>query len=278
MSSLTGLRGGKASSGGLRPPLREFVVLCVALLSAARAAEPAHDLVTVRTGTIPVILSSPHGGTKPIPDVPVRMRTDTPKFQIVRDERTAELTEKLATALAEQLGQPPTLVILRAERKYVDVNRPAEQAYESDRAKPVYDAFHGALRKQCDDIRQKWGRGLLIDVHGQTAEDDVIFRGTLNLETVTALRQRVAPDAYKQLDRALEQSGLRVLPPSTVDDKETRFTGGHIVRTYGSQHPNGVDAVQWEFGANLRQPEVLDQTARDAAKALAEFVRTNYLK
>jgi len=252
-----------------------WCIIGLVITVVARADEP-NGLVTVRTGSLPVILSSGHGGTQPIPDVPVRMRTETPKFQTVRDERTAELTEKIAAALTEQLGQKPYVVILRAERKYVDVNRPAEHAFESDLAKPVYEAFHNALRHGCDEIREKWKHGLLIDVHGQTVEDAALFRGTVNLETVTALRQRMGPHAYQQLDRALEKNGFRVMPPG--DERETRFTGGHIVRAYGSHQPQGIDAVQWEFGSDLRQKEVLDLTARDAGKALAEFVRANYLR
>lgn len=236
----------------------------------------AGEWLTVRVGTMPVVLSAPHGGDRPMPHIPARQRSDLPKFQTVRDERTAELTEKLADALAEESGRQPFVVILRAERKYVDVNRPPEHAYEAEPAKAVYVAYHRALRKACDEIRAKWKHGLLLDVHGQTLEDGVIFRGTHNLETITALRQRAGPEVYRQLDRALEKQGFRVLPPA--DERETRFTGGYIVQTYGSQHPDGIDAIQWEFGSELRQKEVLDQTARQAGKALAEFVRQHYLK
>lgn len=236
----------------------------------------AGEWLTVRVGTMPVVLSAPHGGDRPMSHIPARQRSDLPKFQTVRDERTAELTEKLADALAEESGRQPFVVILRAERKYVDVNRPPEHAYEAEPAKAVYVAYHRALRKACDEIRAKWKHGLLLDVHGQTLEDGVIFRGTHNLETITALRQRAGPEVYRQLDRALGKQGFRVLPPA--DERETRFTGGYIVQTYGSQHPDGIDAIQWEFGSELRQKEVLDQTARQAGKALAEFVRQHYLK
>jgi len=138
---------------GLCRAIPVCALLFTLLATAIRADET--DLVTTRAGTVPVVLSSPHGGTKPIPDVAVRTRTELPKFQTVRDEHTAELTEKIAAALKEELGQKPYVVILRAERKYVDVNRPSEQAYESELAKPVYDAFHAALRKDCDELREK---------------------------------------------------------------------------------------------------------------------------
>lgn len=252
------------------------VVWLVAGLGLIAGPLGAGEWLTVRIGTMPVVLSAPHGGDRPMPHIPVRQRSDLPKFQTVRDERTTELTEKLAETLAEELGRQPYLVILRAERKYVDVNRPAEHAYEAEPAQAVYEAYHHALRKACDEIRAKWKHGLLLDVHGQTLEDRVIFRGTHNLETITALRQRAGPEVYRQLDRALEQQGFRVLPPA--EERETRFTGGYIVQTYGSHHPDGIDAIQWEFGSELRQKEVLDQTARQAGKALAEFVRQHYLK
>ena len=39
-------------------------------------------------------------------------------------------------------------------------NRPPEIAYESPRAKPVYDAYHGTLARYCRDVQKAYGRGL----------------------------------------------------------------------------------------------------------------------
>src|SRR4051794_17605429 len=63
------------------------------------------DLITIRKGTLPIILSAPHGGRKPIPGVPERKGGPrVEKFQTVRDDNTAELTVLLTVELEKKLG------------------------------------------------------------------------------------------------------------------------------------------------------------------------------
>ncbi|MGG7377516.1 hypothetical protein ACQ7B2_01530, partial [Escherichia coli] len=73
----------------------------------------------------------------------------------VRDENTAELTEKLVAEIERLLDGKPWVVIARFERKYLDVNRAPEQGYESDKAKPYYDAYHGPLAAACKAVKEK---------------------------------------------------------------------------------------------------------------------------
>ena len=92
----------------------------------------------------------------------------------VRDDNTAELADKMLPELEKALGAKVWAVIARFERKYLDANRPAELGYESDKAKPYYDAYHSALEEACKAVKKKFGRGILIDIHGQAAHPDAI--------------------------------------------------------------------------------------------------------
>src|SRR5262245_22413831 len=112
-----------------------FVPALVALAPAADAPKP-EDFVTVQKGTLPIIISSPHGGRKKVPDVPEREGKGVANFHTVRDENTAELTEKFVAELEKLLKAKPWVVIARFERKYLDVNRSREEGYESEKAKP----------------------------------------------------------------------------------------------------------------------------------------------
>ncbi len=238
-------------------------------------------LVTVRTGTVPVIISAPHGGRRPVPGVPERKGDGVAKFAKVRDENTAELAGKLLIELDKQLGGKPFAVIARFERKYLDVNRPADGAYEDPKAGPYYDAYHAALADACRAVKAKWGRGLLLDIHGQTGRPDAVCRGTNNLTTVTLLRERFGPTAVtgpKSVLGSLEARGYTIFPRCDSDEKEdSRYNGGHIVQTYGSHHGYAIDAIQLEFGSKYRKKDVLDQTAKDLAAAVGVFAK-EYLK
>lgn len=253
-------------------------VLCLwSITLSIQAAEPtAADLLVHRQGTVPIILSAPHGGRLPVPEVPVRMGLGIDKFVVVRDDGTAELTEKLAAILEKKLGKP-YVVIARFERKYIDANRPASGAFESDKAKPLYDAYHDALQKACKEVKKDWGRGLLIDVHGQAADATAIYRGTQNLRTVKALKERFGKPAISGPNSVLGHlagQGVKVVPGIDSDDAEDkRFNGGHIVQTYGSHDGYAIDAIQLELGSQFRQQKGRDGASEKLASAIEAFAK-----
>ncbi|MDH3446239.1 MAG: N-formylglutamate amidohydrolase, partial [Deltaproteobacteria bacterium] len=196
------------------------------------------------------------------------------QFTTGRDHNTTELTEKIAAKLQEWLGANPFLVVARYDRKYVDANRPHATAYESEEARPYYEAYHRVLAEHCERVRRLWGRGLLLDIHGQSAEVEAIFRGTDNLQSVSDLRRRYGKEALsgaRSILGFLEQSGYRVIPANGSVDREVRYTGGYTTRKYGSHRGTGIDAMQLEFGTHLRLRANLEQTANDVARAIAAF-------
>jgi pimeloyl-ACP methyl ester carboxylesterase/N-formylglutamate amidohydrolase len=269
-----------------QPQVRHRVsttLLSLFILSACRAAvaqespQAECSLVFVQRGNIPIVLSAPHGGRNKIPGATERKGEGAKKFVVTRDENTAELTEKLAVEIERRLNGKPFLVLARFERKYLDVNRPAEDAFESDAARPHYEAYHQTLDNHCRDIRKRWPNGLLLDIHGQAAEVSKVIRGTNNGETVKRLverHSRLAVIGPRSLFGALAERGYGVLPPLDTDDREVKFNGGHIVRTYGSHREHGLDAIQIELGSDFRARPRLDQSATDLSIAIHEFCTT----
>ena len=246
---------------------------------APQAGTAFKPLVTVSKGTLPIILTAPHGGRTAVPDTPARKGGGAVKqFVAWRDDNTAELTEKLAAAIERELGGRPYVVIARFERKFADPNRDVANAYEHENAKPHYDAFHTAVTDAVADVRATWGRGVLLDVHGQGTDPDGIFRGTRDGKAVADLMKREGEAAVtgpKSVFGALAAMGYKALPalPEKGIGKEERYNGGYITDAYGSHRGTAVDAIQLEFGTNLRKKDRLDKTAADAAKAVATFAR-----
>jgi N-formylglutamate amidohydrolase len=254
----------------------------VALAPAADAPRP-EDFVTVQKGTLPIIVSAPHGGKKPVPDVPERVGKGLTNFFTMRDEHTAELTEKFVAELERLLDGRPWVVIARFERKYLDVNRSRAEGYESEKAKPYYDAYHDALAAACKAVKDKFGRGLLLDIHGNAVYPNAICRGTQNLKTVALLKEREGMPAIRGKHSVLgrmERFGYKVLPSGNSDEKtreEPKYSGGYIVTTYGSHTSYAIDAIQLEFGTFYRDREKYAATAKDLADAVRVFYET-YLK
>jgi N-formylglutamate amidohydrolase len=236
------------------------------------------DLVTIQRGTIPIIITAPHGGSVRVPG-----SRDRAKGVTVRDVNTAEIAQLVAQRLTAQLGAKPYVVVAQFSRKDADANRAPDEAYENDAAKTQYDAFHGAVRAFIDECRRDHTNAILIDLHGQVREPKAIVRGTRNGQTVSALLKRHGQPALagpKSIFGALKAAKYDVLPdidagkadePEPGVGRETFFDGGYIVAHYGSQNADGIDAIQIELGA-MRSDRPW-QTSRDLADAIAGFYR-----
>ena len=249
-----------------------FVCLCT---HDALAQKKGLGLVTIETGDLPILLSAPHGGHDLIPGVQVRQGAGVNFFNTASDTNTDLLTEQLADAIEKKMGKRPYLVIARFHRKYLDANRPDRDAYESHEAKPAYDIYHQALAKAQRDVTERWGRGILFDIHGQGADPNAVFRGTKNGKTTTHLVNRFGRDALsgdKSVFGQLAKQGLTVIPATGSTDLEyPKYNGGYIVRTYGSSSGGTMDAIQLELGRQLRSTKAIPSTVAKLANSIAAF-------
>lgn len=258
------------------------LAMCFFVASFGHSQEKpvASEFVFSQRGELPILITAPHGGQATIVGVPERRQR---QLQIVtaRDESTDTLAQKIAGEVERELGAKPYLVIAKFHRKYADANRPTELAYDSPKAKPHYDAYHAAIASACQQMQKRWGRGILLDIHGQGVDPIGVFRGTQNHRTVTFLVERfglLALEGPKSILGQLEAISYRVIPAANTGlDEDKRFNGGYTVQTYGSHTGSGIDAIQLEFGANLRSESRQDQTARDVGVAVAGFGRTYLL-
>jgi N-formylglutamate amidohydrolase len=266
-------------------------VLCAAALAAALGASAAEDLVLARRGTLPIILTAPHGGRLDVPGAPERNVKEAALTAASRkwggavataDPNTDVLATRIADGVRQLTGRAPYLVVARFKRKYIDANRPAELAYAGPQAAPYYDLYHRSIREFVDEVRRHHPAGLLIDVHGQAKDPDVLMRGTVNGETVQALVRRAGVGSIlgpSGLFGRLEAVGFKVFPsnqlPLRGKNEDAGFNGGYTVRSYGSHVAGGIDSVQFEFGTRYRRKDVVEKSASDAARAIADFYRVH---
>jgi N-formylglutamate amidohydrolase len=251
-----------------------------ATLCLARDPEIKDWLITIEPGTMPVLLSAPHGGREAIPGVPIREGKNIERFVTSRDSNVDKIALQTAKFIEQATQQRPYLVIARFERKYVDANRAPEAAYEHATAKLYYDHYHTAIKDALAQIKTDWGRGLIIDIHGQDRTPDGIYRGTVDGESVKQLakeRGRAAVVGEKSLFGIFAKQGYKVLPGNQdADQVEKFYNGGHITRSYGSHQIADIDAIQVEYGSVFREAGKVEQTSRDLATAIQTFA-TEYL-
>ncbi len=243
---------------------------------STRLKPSATTAITVMPGSLPILLTAPHGGHAAIPGVGERRGEGLANFVAKADTNTDVLTEKLAEALERKLGQRPYVVLARFHRKYLDANRPAGSAYESELAKPAYDAYHQALATARQEILERWGSGLLIDIHGQATAPNTIYRGTRDGKTTSHLIQCFGEAALigdQSLGGLLAHQGFRMMPPPRSKDKEDLYNGGHTVATYGSSSGGTMDAIQLELGLRHRAETEIPATAEKLANAITSFAK-----
>jgi N-formylglutamate amidohydrolase len=246
-----------------------FLSLTVFLPSASCAYDAA-DMVQSSKGTLPLILTVPHDGGAFLGLTPVRT-----KGAIVRDAGTQELAERVASRIEERLGKRPYVVIAKFSRKYLDANRPEQDAMESQNALPAYRAYHDRIGTYVAELKNQFPAGsLLLDVHGQSDEPNTTFRGTRAGLTAKALLDRFGPSALqgdKSIIGVLAAKGYQVFPAPGADSlrEDRRFSGGYTVFAYGSHLATGIDAIQLEFGKSHRANPRL---AEDLADALVIFM------
>ena len=237
------------------------------------------DLVVSQNGDLPVVISAPHGGSLRIPGVEARrgegIEAGAAGFRAVRDGGTEELAMEVARQLATRMNGKPSFVISRVHRRYVDFNRPPEIGVEDPKARVVYDQYHAALRDSIENIRKTFQTGLLIDIHGQGTSSTTVYRGTSNGLTMTGLRSRFGESSWtgeESLCGFLKSRGWTMHPDPFDGKEQSGFTGGFIVRTYGSHRPDGIDAIQLELGADYRRKADRERVAQVLADSVAVYI------
>ena len=257
------------------------ILLAALLNSAVFGADEAsgrNAAITVTAGGLPIILTAPHGGGAAIPGVPERKGDGVTRFNPRADTNTDILTEKLADALEQKLGKRPYVVIARFHRKFIDANRRPEDAFESREAKATYDEYHAAIAAACKEVTARWGRGIVLDIHGQAFQPGVILRGTQNGKTVAHLLKRSGREAVygaTSLFGELAKQGFAIFRAvGSSDPEEPNYSGGHTVGIHGSSSGGTIDAIQLELGTRYRDAKSIGDGAEKLASAITAFAKS----
>lgn len=260
-----------------------------------------NDWVEYRPGTLPVILSAPHGGNLEPTSIPDRSGSG---IVTVTDLRTIETTMAASDALLARTGERPHVIILHLDRVKLDANRDiGEAALGNDEAETTWREYHGLIGMAKRAVTEDHGRGLYLDMHGHGHDVQrlelgyLLTRSQLNSidadeldaldgqsTSLAALGART-DEPFSEILRGagsfgglLESGGVASVPSprwpgpeiDTIPGTEPYFSGGYSTRRHGSVDGGVIDGIQIEHNwTGIRNSEA----SRAAyAAVLAEVV------
>jgi N-formylglutamate amidohydrolase len=227
--------------------------------------------ITYYQGTIPIILSVPHGGSLEITDIPKRA-----KGVLGIDKNTIELAEELIHSLevvfsTSVKNNSPSYIISKVHRNKIDMNREESEAYDSNSllAKQIYRFYHSKIQEFIAFNQYNFNCSLLIDIHGfekrkrpQGFRDVDIVLGTNNLASIKAKfmpKKERSENLRGKLIKKFIDSQVSIAPGHPRRN-EYMLTGGYITQIYGSSAILGSQAMQIEFSDQIR---IYDQMLRN---------------
>tara|TARA_B100000767_G_scaffold275620_1_gene313779 strand:- start:809 stop:1729 length:921 start_codon:yes stop_codon:yes gene_type:complete len=237
-----------------------------------------NDYIIFKTGNIPLLIIAPHGG-----DLKPQWLDDRncENSKILQDQYTLEIALQIEQEL-NSLGFQPFLVLSKMHRIKIDLNRSLETALCNDKsAMPLWMVFHNQIDIFRNEISSSYGRGLVIDLHGQSHPEQRIELGYLLNGSMLRDLEQNATDYSNQvsiknlisnhpkqtsfqqllvgensLGTLLSEQDFAAVPSQSDQaplESQLFFSGGHNTINYGSRDSGTIDAIQVELNrAGLR--------------------------
>jgi hypothetical protein len=267
-----------------------------------------NQYVEYHPGTLPLILSVPHGGALTPAAIPDRT---CPNVTTVTDAFTIETAKAIQQALFKSTGCYAHLVICNLKRTKLDCNRAiAEAACSNPAAETAWREYHAFIVQARNTIAlSSDSDGLFIDLHGH---GHPIPRIELGYRLTNADLE--LPDSELNLPKVLQKSSLRLLAqnntrgynhaqllrgefafgtllgnssyPSVPSQQipspginEPYFNGGYNTATHTCAHPD-VTMNGWQMELNntgIRNSAVNRTLFAEAfSKAMLLYVQTHF--
>lgn len=207
----------------------------------------------VGSGTLPIILSTSHGGYKK-----PRLIPDKQVGQSIVDINTYIIAKQIIKSFKDSSIY---YILNKIHRSKIDLNRPprSSQAFDqsSDLARNIHFAYHDQLRRFAQESVSKYGRALIIDLHGFTKPKknypDIIlghaFGNTLDLlqnsNEKNCDRYWGCSQLHQELSRFFSlDDGLN------ISDFNLGYSGGYITQQF--YNIKKISAIQVEVAKYIR--------------------------
>ena len=225
------------------------------------------DYIEYNRGSIPLIISVPHGGTTKYDHIP---RRTNGILGIDKD------TIKLAHELIEEIitvfkFKTPSYIISKIHRAKIDFNRKSYEAFdqESELAKKIYRFYHNKIEELILYNIETFNRSVLIDIHGFEKDkrpkgfrDVELILGTNNLESLypnSIPKRDWGKNLRGKIVKKFNKLNIAIAPGHHLR-REFVLTGGYITTKYGASKIKNSQTIQIEFSDKIR---LYDKELRD---------------
>ena len=292
-------------------PITVGLLLCTCLLfynCKKTYEQPSNNwdqFITFKEGNFPLILVAPHGGDLKPQWIDDR---DCDNAVITQDQYTLGIALQLEQALHD-LGIKPYMVLTKIHRIKIDLNRSLETSIcEDHTSNELWQLFHQQIEGYRRDVAQKYGRGLLIDIHGHGHPIQRIELGYLitsqqlrnasnegnfnDLNMNVSIKSLVSNHPENQpldqillgrnsLGTLLTSQGFPAVPSEqdpAPNVGDPFFSGGTNTKNYGSRDGGKIDAIQMELNRQgLRQDsENRQEFSRVFAQIISTYMHYHY--
>lgn len=250
-------------------------------------------------GSLPIIISAPHGGTHQPNDI-----TSRTNGVFDRDDFTKELTLEIVEEFFKQTNCYPHTIIMDLCRTKVDANREKNEAVSCDeKSMAAYKTFHGFIENSIKKVQKRYQKGLYLDIHGQSHPHKAIEFGYLLTNDILKLDNEVLSSYQDKasiktiseysdysfieqlkgetsLGTLMSKKGFKSVPskdmPFTSKDDEY-FEGAYNTKTYASTNGSSVSSIQIEFPYYCREnKEYRNKTAKALVSSILEFMKSHF--
>lgn len=205
----------------MKSTLHLLILLLLPGVSFAQATLwGTNNYIEYQIGTLPIVISVPHGGDLAPSSIPDRTCND-PVF--VKDAFTIETALQIKAALFAATGCYPHLVISHLKRAKLDCNRNRTSGTcNHPEAAMAWDEFHGFITTAQQTANQDYdNKTFFVDLHGHGNPIQRIELGYLLYDDELAL-----PDATLNTAQYLDVSSIKNL----ALDNENEYTHAQLLR------------------------------------------------
>lgn len=232
--------------------------------------------LTYAPGKTNIILSAPHGGGIKPSTIPAR----------TTGNRSGDTyTRRLIQRVVELMHEKPYFIYADIHRSRVDLNRKFSEATDGNYgAEKIWMKWNTTLADYVTKIRNKYGKGLYIDLHSHNNNElfqigyGLTVNSYLNLRKGLAISSKSTMYPLKvkgksefttlfgngSMIRTLENRGFRVLVPEAEDKY---LNGGRNIKAYSG---GGIGAMQIECPIPVLKSD-LEEVAMTIVEGIERF-------
>jgi hypothetical protein len=251
-------------------------------------------------GTLPIIISSPHGGS--LKPSEIKSRT----YGVLgSDSYSREYTYEVARRLYQLTGQLPHIIINRLHRSKLDANRAIKEASQGDKwSEQAWREYRDYILEAKRWVSKRCKTGHYFDMHtnahsekwvefgfllrsselalsDNTLNTNVKYRNKSSVKWLASLSKNKLASILRgntSLGTMMQARGYKSVPSNKYPDPSSGgyFSGGYNTATYGSKNGGTIDGTQVETYVKMIERGPRYNYSRALAESILSFVENWY--